>query len=145
MKKAKLHSKDHNRTYLSVHHKNLQTHKHIFPGRKRTKLLPVVRKKHHEIIKEGSNVHFEINDRNNSFVLFFYYGSPLFLTIIGFIIATFITTNVFQILIIIVLSSIFGFFVKNIIKKHFDVFREINVKIHLPSNAIKVYKARKKK
>ena len=148
MKKGTVHSKDENRTYITAHHGTIKKDKqisHLFPGRKKTKIIPSIKKKHHKDIKVGDKVHFDIHPRKGLISKFLYNGLPLFGIIIGFIVGISVTNEEIGILALIGLFMLLGMNIKTFIRKRFNIFREINVHIIEPLAKVEITKAKKKK
>jgi len=148
MKRGTVHSKDNTRTYIAAHHGTIKKDKHakhLFPGRKKTKIIPSMKKKHHKDIKVGDKVHFDIHPRKGLIPKFFYNGLPLFGIILGFIVGISVTNDEVGILALAGLFMLLGMNLKAFIRKRFNIFREINVHIIEPIAKVEITKAKKRR
>lgn len=130
MAKAVVHSKDDKRTYLIVESKHVKKHSHIFPGKHSKKIVPVKKRKHHSSLKKGDKVNFSLNSKDSSFAHILFLSIPIITTLIGLFISLYLVQELVGTVITIHLFMFLGFSIKSIIGKRWNIFAEIDVKIH---------------
>ena len=146
MKRGKVHSKDKRRVYIEVAHKTIAKDKrikHLFPGKTKKKIIPVKKRLHHKDLKKGDRVKFEMHLHKNTSILMLYFSLPIIGIVLGYIIGLFCIGNELGTLSMIIIFGAISLFLKRIIRKKCNIFKEIKVKIHRPES--KIYRAKKRK
>jgi positive regulator of sigma E activity len=153
MEKGTIHGVDKKRVYIRTTHKTTcrSCHaKHLCLGSKeKHRIIPATKKSHHKDLKKGDKVLFQINPRQSILTTTVIYGIPIVSILLGLLIGLIITDNETGILLLTVLFIALGIHIQYMIKKRYNIFRELDVDIKKDNSAgrnrSKKKKSRKKK
>jgi len=149
MEQGVIHGMDKKRIYLKTKHNSNceKCHaKHLCLSSKgKDRIIPVAKKRHHIELKKGDRVYFEINPIQSTKATSFFYGLPIIGVVAGFFVGISVTGEDIGIIMITALFTILAFDIQRLIKKRYNIFKEIDVEIMKKSPKVKVAKAKSNK
>lgn len=131
VKKAVVHGADDSHVYVKVAHTHLKKH---IPGKHKHHVIPVKRDAHHKEFRPGDIVHIDILEIERKVLRVLYAILPVLAVLIGLLIALIVGTDIVGTLVLIVLFLALGYNLRSILRKHTDIFREIEVKAYPHKN-----------
>lgn len=144
-KKAIIHGKDHSRTYLKVKDCVLRKgkHKHLFPGKMETKIVPAMKKQHHMHFDKGDRVDFEIKAKNDKYIIFIAHALPIIGIAVGFVLGIIVVKDNVGMLLLMLLFMLTGVYMKRILYRRLNLHSQIDVNIFRHNAKVNVFRARK--
>lgn len=146
--KGEVHGIGHGRVYIKAQHKDVKDkwyQKHMVHTKDKKKMIiPAKHTKHHNHLKPGDKVHFDVYPRV-PYEKFLWYIFPVLGLVIGLLVSMAITKEESGIIIITFLFIMLGYHAQHMLKKRVNIHKEIDVILHHGKSNVKIVKATKKK